>query len=103
MTSWSRNISAAVFSSCMAHTHHSYLSQHEEGAAEIRRQFAVRVESDDLGVVQSSARELHEDGGKRGRDEHGLTVHGKTTRDVVQLGRKAQLEQLVGLVIADVE
>lgn len=103
MTSWSRNTSAAVFSSCMARQHRPYLSQHEEGAAEIRRQLAVRVESDDLWVVQSSARELHEDGGKRGGDEHGLTVHGETTRDVVELGREAQLEQLVGLVVADVE
>ena len=103
MISWSRNISAAVFSSCMAHTHHSYLSQHEEGAAEIRRQFAVRVEPDDLRVVQSSARELHEDGRKRSGDEHGLTIHREATCDVVELGCKAQLEQLIGLVVADVE
>lgn len=80
----------------------THFTRDEEGAAQIRRQLVVRVQTNHLGVAQARTGEFQQHGRECGGNQHGLAVSGKLHANLVQLGRKAQFKQLVGLIVADV-
>lgn len=80
----------------------THFTRDEEGAAQIRRQLVVRVQTNHLGVAQTRTGEFQQHGRECGGNQHGLAVSGQLHADLVQLGRKAQFKQLVGLIVADV-
>ena len=79
-----------------------HFTRDEEGAAQVRRQLVVRVQTNHLGVAQPRTGEFQQHGRECGGNQHGLAVSGQLHTNLVQLGRKAQFKQLVGLIVADV-
>ena len=82
--------------------HDMDFARDEERAAQIRRQLVVRVQTHHLRVTQARAGELQQHGRQRGGDQHGLAVSGELPANLVQLRGEAQLEQLIGLIVANV-
>lgn len=79
-----------------------HFTRDEEGAAQVRRQFVIRVQTNHLGVAQARTGEFQQHGRECGGNQHGLAISRQFHANFVQLGREAQLKQLIGLIVADV-
>mmetsp|Transcript_33864 Transcript_33864/g.106994 ORF Transcript_33864/g.106994 Transcript_33864/m.106994 type:complete len:328 (+) Transcript_33864:1893-2876(+) len=73
-------------------------AQREEGQPQLVAHLVLHVEADEVRVLETSARELHELRRQRRREEQHLPRLGAAAQNLVQLLGEAHLEEPVGLI-----